>query len=106
MQTEIVSSSLFTDICFPLLHAFKTHSFISKQQSSYFQILRESLSKEEFLNSLDFSENYVSIAEDAAQSFHYNNNQCSLATIVIYYKGLDSKIERKSMAVFFRQLNS
>ena len=50
--------------------------------------------------SLDFSENYAFTAQDAAQSFHYNNNQCRLATIVMYYRGSDSKIEHKSMAVY------
>ena len=30
LQTEIVSSYLFTDIFFPLLHKFKTHSYVSK----------------------------------------------------------------------------
>ena len=100
LQTENVSKSSFIDIFFPLLYKLKTHSFISKQQSSYFQFLRESLSEGEFLISLDFSENYAFIAQDAAQSFHYNNNQCSLATIVIYYKGSESKIEHKSMVVF------
>ena len=62
--------------------------------------MRESLSEGEFLISLNFSENYAFIAQDAAQSFHYNNNQCSLATIVIYYKGSESKIVHKSMVVF------
>ena len=82
------------------MYKLKTHLFISKQQSSYFQFLRESLSEGEFLISPDFSENYAFIAQDAAQSFHYNNNQCSLATIVIYYKGSESNIEHKSMVVF------
>ena len=50
--------------------------------------------------SLDFSENCAFIAQDTGQLFHYNNNQCSLTTIVIYYKVSNSKIEHKNMAVF------
>ena len=99
-----MSKSSFTSFIISLLYKLKTHSFISKQQSSYFQFLRESLSEGEFVFSLDFSENYAFIAQDTAQSFHYNNNQCSLATIVIYYKGSESKIEHKSMVVFSDRL--
>lgn len=104
LQTQIVSTLSFIDIFFPLLHKLKTHSFISKQQSSYFQTARESLDKGEFLISLDFSENYAFIAQDAAQSFHYNNNQCSLATAVFYYKVADLKVH-KSIVVFSDNLS-
>lgn len=100
LQTLTVTSETFIDKFFSLLYKLKTHSFISKQQSSHFQTLRESLSDGQFLISLDFSENYAFVAQDAAQSFHYNNNQCSLATAVIYYKGLDSTIQHKSIVVF------
>ena len=37
-----------------------------KQQSCYFQILRKFSYKGEFLISLDFSENYIAIARNAA----------------------------------------
>ena len=70
----------------------KTYSFISKKQPSYFQHLRDTLRKDEFLICLDFSENY-------AQSFHSNNNQSSLGTAVVYYRSSDDSIQHKSMGI-------
>ena len=34
----------------------------------------------------DFSENYAYVCQDAAQAFHYNNDQCTVFTCIYYYK--------------------
>ena len=79
LQIQTVSNSSFIDIFLSLLHKLKTHSFIFKQQSSYFKILKGSLCKGEFLIFPDFSENYA----------------------FIVHRESDFKIEHKGMVVFF-----
>lgn len=34
----------------------------------------------------DFAENYAYVAQDAAQAFHYNNDQCTVFPVVFYYR--------------------
>ena len=40
----------------------------------------------EFLVTADFAENYGFVLQEAAQAFHWNNNQATLFPLVIYYK--------------------
>ena len=42
------------------------HSFIASQQASFYTKCKTSLQPGEFLVSMDFSENYASILQDAA----------------------------------------
>ena len=100
LTKETTCSKSFIDQLTENLVKLKTHSFISKKQSSYLQHLRDTLRKGEFC--LDSSENYAFFVQDAIQSFHFNNNQSSLATGVVYYRSLDDSIQHKSMGIFFR----
>ena len=34
----------------------------------------------------DFSENFDYVVQDAAQAFHYNNDQCTVFPVVFYYR--------------------
>ena len=40
----------------------------------------------EFLVTADFAKNYAFVVQEAAQAFHWNNNQATLFPLVIYYK--------------------
>ncbi|KAJ8671084.1 hypothetical protein QAD02_002343 [Eretmocerus hayati] len=98
LQTRIVPYHDYVDELAALLLKLKTHSFTAKKQSSFFQFLKESLTEGVFLLSLDFAENYAFMAQDAAQAFHYNNDQCSVITVVVYYLK-DSKLCHQSLVI-------
>ena len=102
LTKETTCSKTFIDQLTENLVKLKTHSFISKKQPSYFQHLRDTLRKGKFLICLDFSENYTFVVQDVIQLFHFNNNQSSLATAVVYYRSSDDSIQHKSMGIFFR----
>ena len=59
LTKEMTCSKTFIDQLTENLVKLKTHSFISMKQSSYFQHLRDTLRKGEFLICLDFFENYA-----------------------------------------------
>ena len=40
----------------------------------------------EFFATEDFAENYAFIVQEAAQAFHYNNNEVTPFPLLIYYK--------------------
>lgn len=86
LKTEIADSDEFIEQLCRLLFKLKPHDFISKLQSSYVNELKNNLLDNQFLIQCDFAENYAFVVQNAAQSFHWNNNQCSIFTAVIYYK--------------------
>lgn len=83
LQTQILTTTDFVEeLCNKLL-VLKPHSFISKQQSQYFQFKKNNLDEDEVLIVLDFNENYKYIIQDASQAFHFNNNQCIPCSILL-----------------------
>ena len=68
----------------------------------------------EFLVTADFAENYAFVVQEAAQAFHYNNNQATLFPLVIDYKeggeleycsfvGISDCLKHDTIAVFMFQ---
>lgn len=95
LNTHVLASEEFIEeLCHKLLD-LKSHSFIAKQQAQYFEHRKINLSDNKVLVTLDFSENYKYVIQDAVQAFHYNNDQCTIFTVVCYFKQ-DSKLEHKS----------
>ena len=78
----------FVDTFCMKLELLRPHSFIATQQASFYPSCKGALRKGEFMVTLDFSENYSFIMQDAAQGFHWNNSQATLHPFVAYY--LDS----------------
>lgn len=74
------------------------HHFISKNQEEYIMNRRNNLREDEVLFHLDFSENYAYVVQNAAQAFHYNNDQCTVHPSIFYYKS-ENKIEHKSIVL-------
>ncbi|EFN76306.1 hypothetical protein EAI_07811, partial [Harpegnathos saltator] len=64
----------------------KPHSFIAKQQSLFISEKKEHLSEGEVIIMFDFSENYSYTVQDASQAFHFNNDQCTVFSVIYYYK--------------------
>lgn len=58
--------------------------------------MRKNLKKGEVLVHTDFSENFPSVVQNAAQAFHYNNNQCTVHPVVYYYKNTE-EVYHKSL---------
>jgi len=58
------------------------HHFISKRQSEYIKNLKNNLKDGKVVIHTDVSENYAYIAQDTAQAFHYNNDQCTVHPVV------------------------
>ncbi|XP_071839778.1 uncharacterized protein [Apostichopus japonicus] len=66
------------------------HSFIAKAQSRYLKKCKEDLKNDEAIVLLDFAENYKFVIQDEVQSYHWNQQSCSLHPVVIYYKQNDN----------------
>ena len=62
------------------------HDFIAQKQAKYLDWKKSNLSDGEFLVIGNFSENYAFIIQDAAQRYHWTNNQATLHPFVFYYK--------------------
>ena len=86
LLTLVTDTDEFLDDFCKRLLKLKTHYFVSKMQSSFLKNLKENVFAGEFLICFDFAENYAFIVQNSAQSFHWNNDQPIIFTVVIYYK--------------------
>lgn len=62
------------------------HDFICKQQYDFLRQKKESLKLGELIVIQDFAENYAFVVQNAAQAFHWNNNQATIYPVVVYYR--------------------
>lgn len=65
------------------------HDFVAKEQNRFYVNLKNDLKPGEVLVTLDFAENYSFVVQEAAQAFHWNNDQATLCPMVIYYREND-----------------
>lgn len=83
---DVVSDSdEFIDTLVTNLDKLLKHDFIAKTQNRYFSDLKLNLKRGEFAIVVDFAENYAFVVQEAAQAFHWNNDQATLIPMVIYY---------------------
>ena len=66
------------------------HSFIAECQSNYLRECKEDIEKNEVIILGDFVENYSFVVQDEVHRFHWNNLQCTLNPVVVYYKDGDA----------------
>lgn len=86
MKVNVLSSDDFvSDLC-ERIGKLKIHAFVAQKQSEYLDYRKAHLEPDEFIIQCDFAENYAYVAQNAVQSFHWNNDQCTLHTVVYYYK--------------------
>lgn len=76
----------FVEMLVENLDALTTHNFVAKAQGSFFKSSKENLDETNCIIVLDFSENYSFVVQNAVQSFHWNNQQCTIHPAVLYYK--------------------
>ena len=86
MQILVMDTDEFLDDFCKRLLTLKTHHFVSKMQSLFFKNLIENLLAGEFLICFDSAENYAFVVQNSAPSFHWNNDQATIFTVVIYHK--------------------
>ena len=48
---------------------------------------------------LDFAENYKFVVQDEVQSFHWNNQMCTLHPAVVYYKNDEDTLQVSSVCI-------
>ena len=76
-----------------------SHSFIAKCQAQYLKECKESLDTNTCIILVDFAENVKYMVQDEVQSFHWNNMQCTLHPVVVYYLGTDGNVEHSPVCV-------
>lgn len=86
LSKEVMDSEAFIDCFAEKLDILRTHHYIASQQSAFLKMTKDNLEDGEFIVQCDFAENYAFVAQDAAQAFHWNNDQASIHTAVIYTK--------------------
>ncbi|KAI4473734.1 hypothetical protein M0804_015206 [Polistes exclamans] len=101
LETTIKSTLDFVDDFCEKLVALLPHNFIAKEQAAYLRALKEFITENEFIVIVDFAENYAFVVQDAAQEFHWNNDQATVYTVVIYYK-VDNQLTHQISVVYSR----
>lgn len=116
MKTLTESKEEFVSSFVEKLHKLLFHDFVATQQAQYFKTTKENLRPGEFVVTLDFSENFAFVVQEAVQGFHWNNNQATVHPMVIYfwnqetakvdhvsYVGISDCLEHDTIAVFMFQ---
>ena len=70
----------------------KKHAYIAKSQASFLKAIKHNLLGNEVVVLLDFAENYSYAIQDEVQSFNWNNSQCSLHPVIIYFLNSTKKM--------------
>lgn len=86
LKKECLSAHDFIEEFCSKLETLLPHHFVSKNQSEHIRNMRQNLQKSEILVHTNFSENFAFIVQNAAQAFHYNNDQCTVHPVIFYYK--------------------
>lgn len=86
ITTQVLPPDEFVDNLCTALDILKPHSYIADEQAKYFKSLKENIVEGTVIVQCDFAENYSFLVQDAAQSYHWNNDQATLLTSVYYYR--------------------
>lgn len=98
LETTIKSAFEFVDDFCEKIQSLLPHSFVAKKQSAFLRHRKDSLQENEFVVICDFAENYAFVVQNAASGFHWNNDQATIYTVVIYYK-IDKQLTHKSLVI-------
>ena len=86
LETVVRQTDSFGDHLLESLVSLKRHDFIVKQQSAFLRNKKQQLVDGEVIVSEDFAENYSFVVQDAAQGYHWTNDQATIHPFVIYYQ--------------------
>lgn len=98
-KAEIFASE-FTEQLYKLI----PHQFIATNQSKFFHDLQFNLKRNEMIAICDFAENYSFVVQDAIQSFHWSNDQCTIHPFCLYFRDEDDQLQCKSLIVIAESL--
>ena len=87
------------DRCTLVQQSLSTDDFVknfAKAQSEFLRNKKENLREDEVLLFSGFSENFAYVVQDAAQAYHYNNDQCTVFPVVFYY-GSNNEIKHHTI---------
>jgi hypothetical protein len=93
LDTVTSTSDEFVEKFISSLKKLNVHDFVAHQQSSVLKETKSSLPDGEVIVLGDFSENSSFIIQDAAQGFHWNNQQATVHPFVSYLKNSKNKLE-------------
>ena len=62
------------------VHYFLFHTFVKRQQSNYFKIIKTNISDKRCLLQVDYAQNFSIVEQNEIQSAHWSNKQISLFT--------------------------
>ena len=86
MPTLVSSPSDSIENLADAIDKLTAHSFISKCQSKYLASRKSCLDQKSCIVLLDLAENYHFHVQDEIQGFHWNQSQCTIHPVVLYYK--------------------
>ena len=104
IASKTVNVHEFMEILVEKLMKLKIHDFFTKKQSLFVNNVKSYLQEGEFLVCCDFAENYAFVIPNSTQSLHWNNNQATVFTAIVYYK-LNDELKHVSIAVISDNLN-
>lgn len=104
LEENIKQVDEFVDSFLSQLEALKTHSFIASAQSSFFQETKKNLATGCVLIGGDFAENYHFIVQDAAQGFHWSNDQVTIHPFIVYYRDANGELVNLNVAIISDEL--
>ena len=96
MLNRILTLESFVDLVIHRIEKLTLHSFIAREQANYLNQLKQDLPGDKVIVLGDFVENYQFILQDEVQEFYWNSSQCTLHSIVIYYK-VNNSIQSHSL---------
>lgn len=89
-RTEMIrcfsSVEEFIDKLVEKLNKLIPHSYISKEQASFFKNLKEAACPNIAVISMDFSENYAFTIQEEAQGYHWTSDSCTIHPVMIHCK--------------------
>ena len=105
---QLVQQSLpvkeFVDVLVDKINDLTGHSYIAKAQAQYFKRCKEELADDSVIILVDFAENYKFIIQDEVQSYHWNQQSCTLHPVVLYFKA-DGILKSSSLCFISDDLN-
>lgn len=104
METIVKSAESFVLQFTDQLQHLIPHHFIANQQSDFFKNKKENLQPNEMLIICDFAENFSFIVQDAIQSFHWSNDQCTIHPFCLYYRDEENNVKNQSIIVIAESL--
>lgn len=98
LKTEELDCDQFLENFCTQFEKLKIHDFVARKQSEFIKKKKETLTEGEIMIQCDFAENYNFIAQNAVQSYYYNNDSATLYTVVVYYRS-EGELQHKSIVI-------